>query len=55
MSEITEFLHMGGYGLYVWTSYALSAVVLYVNYLVPIRRERKLIQKLSKLQASKSG
>lgn len=25
---MTEFLHMGGYGVYIWSSYALVAAVL---------------------------
>ena len=33
----------------------LAAVVLYLNYLLPVRREQKLIRKLAKLQAGKSA
>lgn len=25
---MSEFLHMGGYGFYIWTSYGISAFVL---------------------------
>ena len=28
MSELAEFVHMGGYAAYVWSSYALTAVVI---------------------------
>ena len=28
---MTEFLEMGGYGLYVWSAYGLSLVVLVLN------------------------
>ncbi len=41
---LTEFLHMGGYAFYVWTSYGLAAVVLIANLLVPLlnaRRQRR--------------
>ena len=55
MTGITEFFHMGGYGLYVWPSYGLTAIVLVLNYLLPVRREQKLIRKLSKLQEGKSA
>lgn len=55
MTDITEFFHMGGYALYVWGSYGLTAVVLVLNYLLPTRREQKLMRKLSNLQAGKSG
>ncbi len=33
-----EFLHMGGYAPYVWSSYALAAVVLFFNLWLPARR-----------------
>ena len=28
---MTEFLEMGGYGLYVWSAYGLSLLVLILN------------------------
>ena len=28
---MTEFLEMGGYGLYVWSAYGLSLLVLVLN------------------------
>lgn len=47
---LTEFLHMGGYAFYVWTSYGLAAVVLIANLLVPLvnarRQRRDLVGKL---------
>ncbi len=47
---LTEFLHMGGYAFYVWTSYGLAAVILIANLLVPLlnarRQRRDLIGKL---------
>lgn len=55
MTGISEFLQMGGYGFYVWTSYGLTVAVLLINYLLPVRREQQLIRKLSKLQSGKSG
>jgi heme exporter protein D len=54
MMSISEFLHMGGYGLYVWGSYGLTVVVLYLNYILPVRNEQRLIKKLSNLQRSKA-
>ena len=41
--SLTEFLHMGGYGFYVWSSYGLALIVLVVNVLMPIWRRKKLI------------
>ena len=55
MTGVGEFLHMGGYAVYVWTAYGLTVLVLFLNYLWPIRREQKLIRKLSKLQSGKTS
>lgn len=52
--DINEFLHMGGYALYVWSSYGLTVVVLFLNYLLPIRRERHLLKKLASQATGKS-
>ena len=37
-----EFFHMGGYAFYVWTSYGITVVVLVANWIVPLRRARRL-------------
>ena len=39
--NLHEFLHMGGYAFYVWTSYGLAAVVLVANLLIPMLNARK--------------
>jgi len=33
---------MGGYAFYVWTSYGITVVVLVANWIVPLRRVRRL-------------
>lgn len=43
MMNWTEFFAMGNYGFYVWTSYALAALVLTINILVPLL-ERKAVR-----------
>ncbi len=48
MSALTEFLHMGGYAPYVWSSYGLAAVVLIANFLGPLYRERRLRRALAR-------
>ncbi|MDH3381005.1 MAG: heme exporter protein CcmD [Gammaproteobacteria bacterium] len=45
---MAEFLHMGGYGVYVWTSYGLAAVVLALNLIAAIRRRRSVVRQLSR-------
>lgn len=41
----SEFIHMGGYGFYVWSSYGLALLVLLLNLYLPLRR-RKTVQRL---------
>ncbi|WP_250623532.1 heme exporter protein CcmD [Pinirhizobacter soli] len=38
---MSQFLDMGGYAFYVWTSYAVFAVVLLADYLAPVLRRRR--------------
>lgn len=40
---MSEFLAMGGYGAYVWPSYALAVLVLGLNAWLPWRRYRRLL------------
>jgi heme exporter protein D len=44
---LEEFLNMGGYAFYVWTSYGLTLVVLLVNIIVPIVQRKQLLRSLS--------
>lgn len=41
-----NFLEMGGYGLYIWGSYASAAVILGLNFWLPWLRHRRLLQQL---------
>ncbi len=47
MHSLSEFLHMGGYGLYVWGAYGLSAAVLIWNAVLPMQREKSLLRELT--------
>lgn len=44
ITEIQEFLHMGGYAFYVWSAYGISFIVLVLNVIIPLRREKRMIQ-----------
>lgn len=46
MSSISEFLHMGGYAFYVWTSYGLALVVLGLTFIKPMLNRKNLIREL---------
>ena len=45
-----DFLNMGGYAFYVWTSYGISLAVMILNIILPIRREKELLRSLAKRQ-----
>ncbi len=42
MTGLETFLEMGGYARYVWPSYGLTLIVLVLNLVLPMRRERAL-------------
>jgi heme exporter protein D len=46
--DIGEFFAMGGYAFYVWSSYSIALFVLLMNVIIPRRREKQLISKLSR-------
>lgn len=46
MSEFKEFLHMGGFAFYVWSSYGLVVVVLLANVLAPWFCRRRTLHEL---------
>lgn len=39
---------MGGYGIYVWSSYGICFVALALNIILPRMKERKTVQELQK-------
>ena len=41
--NLNEFLNMGGYAFYVWTSYGIALVVLLINVILPLRQRKKLL------------
>ena len=44
--SISEFLNMGGYALYVWSSYGLALVVLLVIFFKPMLDRKTVLQQL---------
>lgn len=47
---LSEFLHMGGYAFYVWTSYSVAFLVLAANLIAPLIQRRKNLQRIARLQ-----
>jgi heme exporter protein CcmD len=41
-----EFHQMGGYAVFVWPSYALTALVLWLNWYLPRKQHEKELRQL---------
>lgn len=48
MSSWSEFIHMGGYAFYVWTSYAIGVVVIVANIFMPLRARTQAVKTLQR-------
>jgi heme exporter protein D len=44
MMNWQEFFAMGGYAFYVWTSYAVTFIVLLANVIIPIVRRKQFLR-----------
>ena len=51
----SDFWNMGGFAFYVWTSYALAAVVLALNIVVPLARRHAVLRDLRMRMARGEG
>ena len=47
--SLSEFFDMGGYAVFVWSSYALTLVVLSLNVWLPWLQHRRNLRKLKRL------
>ncbi len=43
-NSASDFFHMGGYGLYVWGSYAVTVALLVIEPLLAAQRRRKAVE-----------
>jgi len=43
---MSEFLYMGGYAFYVWTSYGIAAAVLLLGVLKPLWQHKQIVRGL---------
>ena len=46
MNSLAEFLHMGGYGAYVWSAYGITFVAMILAVVIPLRQHTSLRQRL---------
>lgn len=42
-----SFLYMGGYAVYVWPAYGMTALVLIVNIVWPVLQRKQLLRQLT--------
>lgn len=49
-----EFLNMGGYALYVWGSFGMTALLMIIEPLLVRSRRKATLQRVSRLVRSKS-
>ncbi len=47
MKALSDFWAMGGYGVYVWSAYGVSAIVLLFNVWSARGRERRILRALA--------
>ena len=47
-NSFADFLHMGGYGLYVWGSFGLTALIMAVEPIVVARQQKSTIARLKR-------
>ena len=48
MNSLSEFLHMGGYGVYVWSAYGIAFVAMLLAIIIPLRQHISLRQRLTR-------
>jgi len=46
-TSVTDFIQMGGHGLYVWMAYTAGVIVLIYNLVIPKMKKSALIKRLS--------
>lgn len=50
---MSEFLAMGGYASFVWSSYGLAAIVLWLNWYLPRRTHQQVLRQLKRRHSKK--
>jgi heme exporter protein D len=47
---MAEFLQMGGYAVFVWPSYGIAAMVLWLNWYLPRKQHEQELRQLKRRQ-----
>ena len=45
---LSEFFNMGGYAVFVWSSYGLALAVLLINWWLPYQQHKQNLRKLTR-------
>ncbi len=45
---MAEFFHMGGYAQFVWPSYGIAVLVLWLNWYLPRRQHKQVLRQLKR-------
>ncbi|QRJ65723.1 heme exporter protein CcmD [Azospira restricta] len=53
--SFSDFLAMGGYGLYVWGSFGVTALILALEPMLAVRRRRGLLLRLGRQLRAERG
>ncbi len=52
---MSEFFAMGGYGLYVWGSYGVTALVIVAEIVWVVQRRKVLLKRLARMSRLTKG
>jgi heme exporter protein D len=47
-NSFSDFIAMGGYGIYVWGSFGVTALIMVIEPIVAIRNQKNLIARLKR-------
>jgi heme exporter protein D len=51
---VGEFFHMGGYALYVWASFGVTALLMLVEPILVRHRRRSILQRIARIVRMKT-
>jgi len=51
---MSDFLNMGGYAFYVWSSFGLTALIIFVNILEPIMHHKNALKEADDFYSEES-
>lgn len=43
--SFSDFLAMGGHGLYVWLSYGVATLIFVTNIVLPMKKKKEIVKK----------